>query len=532
MDKYRRNLLLGAVATAAVGTFGFGATKLRLSKKSIPVANAQLGINLAGIADWSTEFPFVDLFKQSRAWFVEGKQPADSGLTLDADGWITQLPLGTVASTIVSVLGNSHFPSGDYVILYDGEGVIKVPNQLYKSVKPGRIVVNVYGEKGIFRLDISKVNPQNYIKNIRVVPIAQEETYLKHRWNPTFLARWSGVACLRFMDFMATNNAQLVTWKDRAKPSNASFASMGVPLEWLVDLANELNCDAWFCMPHKADDDYIKQFALYVKDNLKPNLRAWVENSNEVWNGAFQQNKDAAIAGQRLDFSQDSGKAALRYYAYRSVQIFKIWTDVYKRHDRFVRVLAAQAAYSPVAEEILSFKDAASHADVLAIAPYVSFNVPVSSNEQVGDDKRFNDKAVSTWSLDQLFEHINKVSLPESVQWVKNNKKIADEYGLKLVAYEAGQHLAGFGGAENNERLTNLLLSANADARMGEIYTQSLLMWAENGGDLTCSYSSVGSWSKWGSWGLLQNHDDAPQISPKFVASVKWAISRGQKMAI
>lgn len=525
IDKNRRKLIIAAAASAAVGVLGLGATRQATLNKKTPVANARLGINLAGIADWGSEFPFVDLFKQSRTWFIEGKPSAES-LKLDADGWVTQLPLGTIASTIVSILGNKHFPSGDYVILYDGEGVIKVPGQVYKSIKPGHMVVNVNGEKGIFRLDITKLNPQNYIKNIRVVPIAQEETYLQNRWNPWFLARWSGVACLRFMDWQGTNNSELVAWKDRAKPSDASFTSKGVPIEWLVYLANQLNCDAWFCMPHKADDDYIKQFALYVKDHLKPELRAWVENSNEVWNGSFQQQKDAVTAGTRLNLSSDSGTAALRYYASRSVQIFKIWTDVYQGHDRFIRVLAAQAGYSGVAEEILRFQYVAKEADVLAIAPYVGFNVP--AKEENGID----DQLVSTWTLEQLFEHLNKFSLPETIRLVRNHQKIADDYSLKLVAYETGQHLVGVGGGENNERLNSLLFSANADARMGEIYAKNLMAWAQHGGDLTCSYNSVGVWSKWGSWGLLQYHDDAPASSPKFVASVKWAISRGQKMAI
>ena len=193
-----------------------------------------------------------------------------------------------------------------------------------------------------------------------------------------------------------------------------------------------------------------------------------------------------------------------------------------KGHDRFVRVLASQAAYSPAAEQILGFQDAASQADVLAIAPYVSFNVPAN------DAKGLDAQSVSTWNLEQLFEHLNKVALPQSTEWVKSNKKVADSYGLKLVAYEAGQHLVGVGGGENNEQLNNLLYSANTDVRMGGIYTKSLMMWEQNGGDLTCSYNSVGTWSKWGSWGLMQNHDDPLSNSPKFTASVKWAISRGQ----
>ena len=66
--------------------FGFASTGQLVNKKVLPTANARLGINLAGIVDLSTEFPFVDLFKQSRAWFVEGKEQANSGLEIDAEG--------------------------------------------------------------------------------------------------------------------------------------------------------------------------------------------------------------------------------------------------------------------------------------------------------------------------------------------------------------------------------------------------------------------------------------------------------------
>ena len=123
-----------SAAAAVTAVFGFASARQLVNKKT-PTANARLGINLAGIVDWTTEFPFVDLFKQSRAWFVEGKEPENSGLDIDADGWIRQLPLGKVASTIISSLDNGHFPSGDYVILYEGEGEIKVPNYPYQSAK-------------------------------------------------------------------------------------------------------------------------------------------------------------------------------------------------------------------------------------------------------------------------------------------------------------------------------------------------------------------------------------------------------------
>ena len=120
MNKARRNFKW-ATAAAVTGLFGLVAARQLGNKPLInkpiannkvqPTANARLGINLAGVVDWGTEFPFVDLFKQSRAWFVEGQGAAN--LMLDADGWVSQLPLGVAASTIISSLDNGHFLSGD-----------------------------------------------------------------------------------------------------------------------------------------------------------------------------------------------------------------------------------------------------------------------------------------------------------------------------------------------------------------------------------------------------------------------------------
>ncbi len=519
--------MLASVATVVTSLFGLGAARQIANKRVAPAANARLGMNIAGIADWGTEFPFVDLFKQSRAWFIEGREPENSGLMLDTEGWVTRLQPGLAASTIISSLDNSHFPSGDYVILYDGEGVIKVPNHFNKSATPGRLVVHVNGQKGIFRLDITKINPQNYIKNIRVVLKEHEETYQKLHWNPIFLKRWSGVSCLRFMDLMQTNNSPQTTWESRPKPTDASFATNGVPVEWLVDLANRLNCDAWFCVPHQADDDYVKRFAQYVEQNLKTELRAWVEYSNEVWNGGFNQNSYASKAGQNLKFADKPWEAAWKFNAFRSVQIFNGWIEVFGGTHRLVRVLASQAVYTEVAKQILGFKlpnnkIAAEQADVLAIANYMSLGVSPKL------ENGLNDKIVADWPLAKLFDYLSNTELPACQVWLEENKKIADEYGLKLVGYEAGQHLVGYSGAENNDKLTALFLQANADKRMGELYAKSLALWQQIGGDLICNFTSVQGWSKWGSWGIQQFHNELP--SSKFKAVMDWAKSLGQKV--
>ena len=75
-----------------------------------------------------------------------------------------------------------------------------------------------------------------------------------------------------------------------------------------------------------------------------------------------------------------------------------------------------------------------------------------------------------------------------------------------------------------------MFIAANSHPRMGDIYRRYYDAWARLGGDLLCAFDSVSSWSKWGSWGLMQYADDDPASSPKYRASVEWARGLGQQM--
>ena len=111
-------------------------------------------------------------------------------------------------------------------------------------------------------------------------------------------------------------------------------------------------------------------------------------------------------------------------------------------------------------------------------------------------------------------------------------KKVADTFGLSLVAYEGGQHLVGIQGGENIDAMTARFHEANAHPAMGALYRKYLVAWMACGGDLFCHFSSVGQWSKWGSWGSLQYADEDPAQSPKFTAMMTWAKQRGQNVAV
>ena len=57
-----------------------------------------LGSNLAGIADWSTQYPFLNYFKSSRDWITHTDSTWNTRegdkLRVDGDGWVTSLEGG------------------------------------------------------------------------------------------------------------------------------------------------------------------------------------------------------------------------------------------------------------------------------------------------------------------------------------------------------------------------------------------------------------------------------------------------------
>ncbi|RJP25500.1 MAG: hypothetical protein C4527_16965 [Candidatus Omnitrophota bacterium] len=384
-------------------------------------------MNLAGPSDWNTELPFVDVFRLSRKWISQkqgeswGKGPQ---LELDGKGWITRLEPNCWADTLLCTIEGGHYPAGQYTVLYDGEGKIEFWGAAQVvSGEAGRMVIHVNPDKGGFFLKLAQTDPQNYIRNIRVIMPGFVDAYQTNPWHPTFLHRWQGMACLRFMDWMHTNGSKISAWTDRPKSDDATFTEKGIPLEWMIDLANRLKANPWFCLPHLADDDYIRRFARIVKESLDPTLKIYVEYSNEVWNGIFAQNTYTAEQGQMLGFADKPWEAAWRYTAYRSVQIFHIWEEVFGDVQRLIRVLPTQAANSYVSERIVEFQEAYKSADALAVAPYISLNISPSGNPNADE--------VATWTMERVFDYLENTALPQSMEWIKAQKQIADKYGLK-----------------------------------------------------------------------------------------------------
>ena len=474
-----------------------------------------MGINLAGPSDWNSELPFVDVFRQSRKWISQrkgagfGKGPS---LDLDEFGWVTRLQPDCFAESLVLTDLDGHYPKGPYVVLYEGTGRVEIGHGTVLERSPHRLVVEPHDRAGM-TLQIHETDPHDPVRNIRVVMPGFEEIYQANPWHPLFLDRWKNFAVLRFMDFMHTNNSHVTSWDQRPRNEDQTFSGQGVSLKMMLDPANRLEIDPWFCMPHAADDDYVRAFALVVRDQLDPSLKVYVEYSNEVWNSQFEQHRYAAAQGKSRGFAESDWEAAWHFYAHRSTEVFRIWEQVFGGADRLVRVLSSQAGNPYVAEKILGWQNAAEQADALAIAPYLGMNIP-------GDEA----DAVAALGVDGVLDRLEQQVLPRTIEkLMRGNKSVADQFGLPLIAYEAGQHLVGLRGGENDRPLTETFHAANLHPRMGEIYRRYYQAWDEVGGGVMACFSSVSKWSKWGSWGLMQYHDLPIEDQPKMKITLETA---------
>jgi hypothetical protein len=504
--------LLRAVRLASLCLLMFiGSSRLEAANPASP-----LGINLAGVADWSTEIVFVDLFKMSRPWIsqAEGKPFGQGGkLDLDENGWIKSLEPGQFAETLLCVDIGSHYPGGNYVCLYEGSGEIKFLHAAQATnTRPGRVQLKIDNQRGMFALQITKTDPKNPIRNIRIIMAEHEKTSAKAPFLPSFLKRYQGFNAIRFMDWQRTNNTKVSKWSERTKPNDATqTTNKGVAVEYMIQLSNTLGIDPWFCMPHLADDDYVAQFAKLVKEKLNPNRKIYLEYSNETWNSIFEQAKYCKEQGLKLGLSNNDYEAQLRFSSQRSVEVFKIFEKVFGGKTRIVRVISTHSENPWTGTVAMDWKEAYKNADAIAIAPYFG--------HALGDPKTVD--KVTAMSVDEVIAFCKErleSTKAKNTEYAENAKKRK----LQLFAYESGQHIVGVNGTENNDKLTQLFHEVNRSPQMKDLYLQDFKNWQEIGGGLNCVFSSMSRYTKWGSWGLLEYSDQDEKTAPKYQAVREW----------
>ena len=514
-----------------------------------------VGTNLHRLADWSPQLPFLNGFKSARQWLTQDINVTTNenggfvntwntgefaDLDLDRNGWVKSLPepeddpeYSSVGTILYRDVGQ--YPGGEYVVLYEGEGTLKYSFDAQKdeaASTPGRDVINVDPTNAGIWLRITETDPNDtgdYLRDIKIMP-AEYEYADNQIFNPTFLEKIQPFNTLRFMDWMATNNSTQGEWDNRPTPESAVFSGEIASVESMVELANRTDTDPWFTMPHQATDEYITNFANYVKENLDPQLQIYLEYSNEVWNLDFDQGGWVEEQGINEFSNSNVGDFAKRidWYSQRTIEITQIWDEVFNTDkERVIGVMSGQAANLWTARRPLEYQWAEEPLDheeygidALSFAPYFGsylgkpeYEAEIESwieEEDGGLDKLFQE--LTTGGL--LEDAPQNGSLQQSYSWTENYINLADRHNLDLITYESGQHLRGNSGVEDNQALTNLFISANRDPRMGEIYQEYFTTLDDLGVDLSVNYTDVSSYNKWGSWGILENVNQPS--SPKY----------------
>jgi hypothetical protein len=514
-------------------------------------ARSAMGINLAAVNYFANEQPFINAFLESQQWITHSNAAWDTDeeqyISLDANGWPITLTgvnepspqkfnsLGVIFLQNMPSTPNGVYPGGQYVVLYDGQGILTYGfDATLVSRSPGRDVINVVPSNNGIDLRIVATDPNhtgNYLRNIRFVTATNEAAAKAGQlFNPAFLKLIQNFRALRFMDWFQTNGSTLSSWSDRPIPSYAFFGTpKGVPLEIALQLANAVSADAWMNVPVKADDNYITQMATLVHNQLGKNQKIYVELSNEVWNSSFSQYSYAVSRGHALWPAQPSGDGGFEYnrewFGMRTAQMCDIWKSVWGSDPRLVCVLGAQAARSFSATEALKCPywtrgaPCSGHAiNAVAIAPYMGDALPsawtsqadggltnlfqslYSQNDPAGDDGSYFAHLLRRWSRPATMIPAGGF-IAQDAAWEKDFIEILAPYKLPLLAYEGGQNFAN----GSTDALNTLYMAANRDPRMGQAYTRYFQEWKTNGGQLFIYFNDVGVESKYGSWGALES---------------------------
>lgn len=493
----------------------------------------RLGTNLEAAVDWSKQWIWVDQMRVAREWMTRRVGTTDwesfmqSEIPLDADGWPTVVPF--TASDGFEHYVHTMLPAfvaGTHTMLVDGTGKLEFlgavtrPSVLLSGgTTTVTFTVPVDNAEPLF-VRILSSSAGDPVRNIRVLMPGFESSYQAEPFHPDFLAGLAPFQVLRFMDLGSTNHSPLRTAADRRLPNwYTQSGKMGVAAEWIADLSNKLQKDAWICIPHLADDLYVREIATVLRDRLDPNLKLHVEYSNETWNGLFTQTAYVQDQGVLLGLDADRWIAGQKFVAKRSAEIWHIFREEFVDDTRLINVIASQSPNATISEQrlsALSEPDLNPHgvmADALAIAPYFGKTFTLADIPPL---------AAAYPTVDEMLDVMAVQDIERLQVEVRAQRALADFHGLSLLSYEGGQHFVGMNGAENDQVLVGLIEDANRDPRMKSLYVEYLDALATERMDDFNQFIYTGGWSKWGSWGALEYQNQPIQDAPKYAALVEW----------
>ncbi len=464
---------------------------------------------------------------------------------LDGDGY--PLELGNRTCIHTRMFGNGYesagWPLGQWVLRFDGDGAFLTGGAgSGLSVNGQRGTFDVGTTGGSIYLAITDLDPANPPRDLRVYPpggvCAASDTapYDLEPWSYCSTARCSGGQCrdaapcgaerphcidledaselggavfhplwlsrlqryrtLRMMDFTHTNHSRVVDFAHwmtegyfswgygvhQPRPSGGNTPG-NVPLNVVARLCNTLNAECYVNIPHQATDANVVEMARLFRDQVAPHLPVYMEYSNEVWNGIFDQHHYSYEAAEALPDSEFDGTDCLTssrvvcsdsFVGKRTFEICELARAAFEETgmgDRLVCVLGRQASDAAKLGRALDCSrwltspggncHTGSEIDMVAIAPYFG-------------DRDDCTAATSVSELCDLME--TDVSLEYTLgsgsrAFIRNQLNALAARGLDwpLITYEGGSHQA--------EASEPLCQAVAIDPCIRDVYMNALTDW-------------------------------------------------------
>ncbi|GGF46214.1 hypothetical protein GCM10011611_60860 [Aliidongia dinghuensis] len=359
-----------------------GQLSLDWGSPTIPMATLDaatpLGVNIAYTSPNDPSLIFADAVMQAAAFQVNSNYASfNAPAPVDAQGWPTTdatLPLWSVPRE----------PEGTYLLSFTGQaqvvdwlgiGSFSVGGVAYGATLPAGagydpasntttaewvVPATASPTSGAFLGFVASQRTPDAavgsgVTNVHLMRPLARGSASSHPLGELFTADFkklvSNFTVIRYMDYLATYANNQRHWSDRVKPTDRTqyqaqagygWQGKGAAWEYAVELANETGKDMWINLPLQVDDDYVTKVAELlafgsdgtnpytapqanpVYPPLDPNLKVYVEYSNELWNTAFpmyHQNcvlaqQEVAAGGSPLNFD---GSTSTAVWAHRRV---------------------------------------------------------------------------------------------------------------------------------------------------------------------------------------------------------------------
>lgn len=538
---------------------------------AVPNTLSRLGYNLDFPGDWTNLPPFIDQMKNSRAPrgnCSERDPECDPAahLSLDAHGWPTTLRYRddpALAYESIDILINTSEQRSDigarFVLTWEGSGSVEVRGGRDVDGADARRRLTFTLEPEATRVRLTAIDPDergDYLRNLRVFRADFEPLLAGGEiFNPDMLQFLAPFRGIRFMDWMQSNawgqcsgggasgeDCYAVVspecgdagrcimpghWGERpTSDAPSSLASGqyldvsapglgtkvgGYALETLVALANRVPADPHFNIPVDYDEEYARNFAVYLRDHLALGLTATIEYSNEVWNWGFPQAQYANRRGR--ESWPDEGSAWVQYMAGRTHTLCRIMKDVFAGQEERLRcVISPQTGWREMATTVLDCPAwAADHPgvdncsdglDAINVTGYFAGCLAqhestllewLEEGREQALDKAF--QQLDTGGMIEACAGEEEDNLDYTIEGYHFFAELARSRGLDLYVYESGTHFNY--DADGDPAVAALLVDVTRDERMYDLYRKNFEGFEAAGGSLLNVWGWVAPEDMW-----------------------------------